>query len=113
MKPTLSPSPERDSKRDNKGDDKRDNPRDVSPRERELLQWLADGVRSSDVAERLGKPAAAVRAHAARLLRQLRAATPAEALARLERDADDHGDDEQEDDAADQVLFEDGNTTEV
>jgi DNA-binding NarL/FixJ family response regulator len=106
MKPNPHPLPEHEKNRDDK--------RDISARERELLQWLADGMRSTQVAERLNKPVAAVRAHVARLLRQLRAATPAEALARLDRqdDADD-SDDAQDEAQSSESLFEDGTTTEA
>lgn len=88
---------------------------DVTPREREVLQWLAEGMRSSEVAKRLGKPPQAVRAHVARLLQQLRAATPAEALARLDhmQAAADDGDDEQDDNESTEALTGDGNTTEA
>jgi DNA-binding CsgD family transcriptional regulator len=92
---------------------------DVTPREREVLQWLAEGMRSAEVAKRLDKPPQAVRAHVARLLQQLRAATPAEALARLDRlneaadDHDDDGDDEQDGNQSTEALTGDGNTTEA
>ncbi len=88
---------------------------EVTPREREVLQWLAEGMRSSEVAKRLDKPPQAVRAHVARLLQQLRAATPAEALARLDRTheaADDAGD-EQDDIVATEAVTADGSTTEA
>jgi len=81
--------------------------RDITPREREVLQWLADGVPSSEVAQRLGKPAPAVRAHVARLLHRLHAATPAEALARLDAGAqadDDSGGDPAQDAVATEAI---------
>lgn len=103
MKSTPNASPGKNGKRD------------VTPREREVLQWLAEGMRSSEVAKRLGKPPQAVRAHVARLLQQLRAATPAEALARLDRvhEAADDGDDEQDDNESTEALTGDGSTTEA
>jgi DNA-binding CsgD family transcriptional regulator len=54
----------------------------LSPRERECLLWLAQGLRSDRIAERLGLSRATVDLHLLRARRRLSAATREQALAR-------------------------------
>lgn len=57
-------------------------PRRLSPRERECLVWLATGLRSDRIAERLGLSRATVDLHLARARRRLGARTREQAVAR-------------------------------
>lgn len=53
------------------------------PRQRELLQWLADGVEMREAAQRLKRRPQVVQHHVAALLARLGVTTPAEALQKL------------------------------
>lgn len=55
----------------------------LTPREREILDWIAKGCTTRDVARKLGIQPSTVRTHVERLLDKLGARTRAEAIARV------------------------------
>jgi LuxR family transcriptional regulator, maltose regulon positive regulatory protein len=60
-------------------------PADLSPREREVLELLADGLTNRQIAERLVLSEHTVHRHVANILRKLRVPTRAAAAARVAR----------------------------
>jgi two-component system response regulator DesR len=55
--------------------------RTLTPRQREILQMLADGMQTQAVADKLGLSTETVRTHTKRILAKLEAATRTEAVA--------------------------------
>ena len=60
--------------------------RKVTPREREVLSLLAEGLTTQQIAERLGVSTRTVEGHVARILLKLDARTRAAAVARALRE---------------------------